>query len=38
MIEPGLYEQLLTEALRGELESLDEALKAQSSSPHCRGR
>ncbi len=27
MIEPGLYEQLLTEALRGELESLDEALK-----------
>ena len=27
MIEPGLYEQLLTEALRGELQFLDEALK-----------
>ncbi len=27
MIEPGLYEQLVTDALRGELESLDERLR-----------
>lgn len=27
MIEPGLYEQLITEALRAELESLDERLR-----------
>ena len=27
MIEPGLYEQLVTEALRAELESLDERLR-----------
>ncbi len=34
MIEPGLYEQLLTEALRNELDSLDGRFKTSSRSLH----
>ena len=34
MIEPGLYEQLLTEALRSELDSLDGRFNTSSRSLH----
>ena len=34
LIEPGIYEQLVTEALRGELDSLDGRFKTRSRSLH----
>jgi hypothetical protein len=34
VIEPGLYEQLLTEALRSELDSLDGRFNTSSRSLH----